>query len=121
MPDELPGGELPKAVYRSIVGAFACMLFVAWVAFGHDMEMDLALAMAVLLTAVFVAVPWLLFTAATHHTSAKQEDVKHFLSSRIDTATGPISGREAWLQIVIIPAALALAALLLGAVYIFMG
>ena len=41
-----------------------------------------------------------------------------FLHSRVDTATGSLSGAEAWLQILIIPLVMAFAAVAIGAVYV---
>jgi hypothetical protein len=116
--DELPGGELPKAVYRSVAVGFAWMLLAAWFAFSRDGETDFNIAVGIFLFAVFAALPWLIYMTASHHKHAKSENVSHFLSTEIDTWTGPLSGAAAWVQIAIIPAALALAATLIGAVFI---
>ena len=119
MTPELPGGELPGPVYRSVLLAFAWMLFASWVAFASGGETDLVLTVAVVLFAVFLGLPLLIYTTAAHHTEAKPENPPALPSSSVDTATGPLSGREAWLEIALIPAALALAATLIGAVFIF--
>jgi hypothetical protein len=118
MTRDLPGGELPSPVYRSIVLAFAWMLLASWIAFASGAETDLVLTVAAVLFAVFLGLPLLIHATAAHHTEAKPETLQHFLTSSVDTATGPLSGREAWLEIALIPAALALAATLIGLVFI---
>jgi hypothetical protein len=118
-PDELPGGELPRAVYRTVLAAFAWMILVSWITFGSGREADYTLALAALLMFVFRAIPIVIFVTASHHMKARQETLGHFLSTPIDTATGWLSGREAWIEIAIIPVSLALAATLIGIVYAF--
>lgn len=118
-PDELPGGELPRAVYRSVAAAFAWMILTAWIAFGIGREADFALAAASVLIFIFLALPLLIYITASHHTAAKQETLNHFLHSEVDTATGPLPGKDVWIEIAVIPVALALAATLLGIVYAF--
>lgn len=120
-PDELPGGELPRAVYRSVVAAFIWMIAAAWITFGRGREADFALTAASLLILIFLMLPFIIYVTATHHMKAKQETLQHFLRSEVDTATGPLSGREVWVEIAIIPIALALAATLIGIVYAFTG
>ena len=118
-PDEVPGDELPQAVYRSVVAAFAWMMLMAWIAFGRGMEPDFALGFASLLMIVFLGILLFIQTTARHHMKVRQEPVDEFLTGDVDTATGSMPGRAAWIEIAIIPAALALAATLIGFVYMF--
>lgn len=117
-PGELPGGELPNAVYRSVALAFAWMMITAWVAFGRERGLDFDLSVGIVLFAMAGAIPWIIRKTASHHISAKRTEVRPFLSSQVDTATGPLSGREVWLEILLVPASLALAATLIGVVYV---
>ncbi len=117
-PDELPGGELPRAVYRSVIAAFAWMILVSWITFGTNREADYTLALASVLMVVFLAIPVLIYVTASHHMKGPQETLDHFLSTPVETATGSMSGAQAWIEIAIIPVALALAATLIGLVYI---
>jgi hypothetical protein len=94
------------------------MLLAAWIAFSRDGETDLNIVVGIFLFTVFAALPWLIYLTASHHKRAKSENVAHFLSTEVDTATGPLPGAAAWIQIAIIPAALALAATLIGAVFV---
>ena len=118
-PAELPGGELPNAVYRSVAFAFVWMMLAAWIAFGGSRGLDLDLSVGIVLFIVAAALPWLIRTTASHHIPAKSTEVRPFLYSEVDTATGPLTGREVWFQIILVPASLALAATLIGAVYVF--
>jgi hypothetical protein len=118
-PDELPGGELPRAVYETVLAAFAWMLLAAWIAFGTAREADFTLAFASLLFFVFFAILAFLSVTVRHHMRASEETVSHFLHADVDTATGPMSGRAAWIEIAVIPVALALAATLIGMVHVF--
>jgi hypothetical protein len=47
--------------------------------------------------------------------------LKGFLSAGFETATGRLSAREAWLQVALVPIALAVAAVLIGGVYTWLG
>ena len=86
----IPGGEFPMAIYVSVAGAFAWMLTAAWIAFGTATGTDLDLAMVTVLGTVFLAIPAAMhYTAATRYSSAPTR-MAEFLSSQVDTATGPI-------------------------------
>jgi hypothetical protein len=114
----MPGSEFPSAVYVSVVAAFAWMLAAAWLAFGSSTGTDLDLAMVTVLGTVFVGIP-----AAMHHTAGTRFEwmpkrMAGFLSTHVDTWTGTMPAGQAYLEIMLIPAALALAATLIGGVYI---
>lgn len=115
---KMPGGEFPTAIYVSVAGAFAWMLGAAWYAFGTTTGTDLDLAIITVLGIVFLGIP-----AALHHTAATRyppapKRMGDFLSSQVDTATGPMRGGQAWLEVMLIPLALAIAATLIGGVYV---
>lgn len=120
-PDELPGGELPRAVYKTVLAAFVWMLLSAWIAFGTAREADFTLAFASLLFFICFAILLFLSVTARHHMTASEEQLSHFLHSDVDTATGPLPGRAAWIEIAVIPVSLALAATLIGMVYALTG
>jgi hypothetical protein len=44
-----------------------------------------------------------------------------FLKSEVDTFTGPMPAKQAWIEIMIIPLALAAAATLIGAAHVLVG
>lgn len=97
------------------------MMVAAWLAFGGLSGTDLDLAIATALCIVFLALPMIMHRTA----SSRQDHEPHpapqqFLSSQVQIATGTLAGREAWLQVMLIPFALALAATLIGGAYAFM-
>ena len=112
----VPGAELPVAVYISVFAAFAWIVLASWLAFGNGADAELALGFAGVLTVVFFALPVLVYLTAAAHRHGRREKTHGFGASRVETATGTLSGASVWLQIVLIPAALALAATLIGAV-----
>jgi hypothetical protein len=116
-----PGAEFPSIVYVSIVVAFAWMLTAAWLAFGGHTATDLDLLIVTVLCTVSLMLP-----LAIDHTNAARLSVHHprlkeFFSSRLDTATGSLSAGEAWLQVALIPVGLAIAATLIGIIYVVFG
>ena len=93
------------------------MIAAAWLAFGRETT-DLDLLMVSVLAAVFLAIPF-----ALHHTAASRfawspKRMDGFLSTRVDTWTGDMPASQAWLEVLLIPGALALAATLIGGVYL---
>jgi hypothetical protein len=112
----VPGAEFPVAVYVSVFAAFAWIVLASWLAFANDADADLSLGIAAVLTVVFFALPVLIRLTAMTHPRARHEKAHNFLASRVEIATGTLSGSSAWLQVVLIPAALALAATLIGAI-----
>ncbi len=115
----MPGGEFPGGVYMSVIGAFAWMIGIAWLAFAAPDSTDLDLTVATALAAVFFAIP-----LAMHHTAVRSSTLApprmaEFLKSHVDTWTGEMPAGQAWFEVVLIPGSLALAATLIGFVYVF--
>ncbi|HEX5957058.1 MAG TPA: hypothetical protein VFY92_00185 [Hyphomicrobiaceae bacterium] len=111
----VPGGEFPTFVYISVLAAFGWVILASLLAFAHEVDADLALGMATVLGIVFFGLPIIIHHAAVTFSHPKPEHPREFLASPVDTATGPLSGASAWLQVLIIPLSLALAATLIGA------
>jgi hypothetical protein len=102
------------AVYLSVFAAFAWVIVASWIAFAGGGDAELALGMVAVLTIVFFALPVLVWLTAKSHSPEPRNKGHDFLASDVEMATGRLSGRSMWLQIAIIPAALALAATLIG-------
>jgi hypothetical protein len=113
-----PGVEFPKAVYRSVVAAFGFILVASWATFGGSDDSDLALAFATVLTIVFFALPIIIRKSGALRSADNPARLDEFLHSSVETATGRLTGAEAWLQVLIIPLTLAFAAIAIGAVYV---
>ena len=111
----VPGAELPAFVYVSVLAAFAWIMLASWLAFAGDMDADLSLGIAVVLGIVLFALPVIIRQVAVANTRNRPEATGDFLSAPVETATGPLPGSSAWLQILLIPLTLALAATLIGA------
>jgi hypothetical protein len=109
-----PGGEWPAVVYISILLAYVWIFLSAWVAFARGGSVDLDLTVATALATIFLGLPILVYKTAAAHSHVRRLGIYSFLSSRFDTATGTLSGVEAWAQILLIPAVLAIAATLIG-------
>ena len=110
----VPGAELPAFVYISVLVAFGWIMLASWLAFAGDMDAELPLGIAVVLAIVFFALPIIIRHVAIGFSHNKPRTSGDFLSAPVDTATGPLRGSSAWLQVLLIPAALALAATLIG-------
>jgi len=115
----LPGTELPGAVYITVVAAFAWMLMMAWLAFSSSDGIDLDLGIATGLALMFLGVPLAIHHTATHLMHRAGMSVRTFLSTPFDTYTGQMSPRQAWLEVAMIPISLAIAATLIGLVFLF--
>jgi hypothetical protein len=100
------------------LAAFAFIIVASWIAFGDSDDADLALALATVLTIVFFALPILVRRTAAARSRDKPQALDAFLGSHVETATGRLRGGEAWLQILTIPLALVLAAVMIGAAYL---
>jgi hypothetical protein len=114
----IPGAEFPAFVYVSVLAAFAWIVLASWLAFATDMDAALSLGFVVVLGIVLFALPIIMREVAAANARKKHETTGDFLSAPVETATGPLRGSSAWLQVLIIPLALALAATLIGAAFI---
>jgi len=114
----VPGAELPAFVYVSVLAAFGWIMLASWLAFARGMDADLPLGIAVVLAVVFFALPVIIRHVAVANTHNQPQTTGDFLAAPIETATGPMRGSSAWLEILIVPLTLAVAATLIGAVYI---
>jgi hypothetical protein len=114
----VPGAEIPTFVYVSVILAFGWVMLASWVAFARDGDAALALAMASVLGIVFFALPVIVHLIAVAHSRPEQEPAHEFLSAPVETATGSLPAASAWLQVLLIPLTLALAATLIGATYV---
>jgi hypothetical protein len=116
---DIPGHEFPSAVYITILGAFAWMLVVAWLAFSSPEGTDLDLGVATVLAFMFFGIPLAIHRTSMRRTGETPLSVRRFRSAPFDTFTGPMPAWQAWMEVALIPVALATAATLFGYVYAF--
>lgn len=108
--------EFPNAVYISVTAAFVWMILVACIVFGSGGQPVIPVALVTFILALVVA--FVLFNRlGKRRQTDRKEPLNRFLSAEVNIATGSVSGREAWIEVAIIPVALALAATLLAIIY----
>jgi hypothetical protein len=107
-----PGGELHPIVYRSLLASPIIIALASWLAFGRNEGTDVDLFVMTMVYATFVVIPTLIYLASRGR--RRRQSVGEFAESRIETGSGPVTGRQAWIEIALVPMALALAAILFG-------
>jgi hypothetical protein len=107
--------DMPKAagffivaIYASLMAAFALTI--------HGGRVDFALVIGAFYLAMFFGVPAIML--AIEHDGSRRPDLGEFLERGIDTATGPISGAGALVQMLIVPGLLTLGVLAMGITYL---
>jgi len=112
----------PVAIEIALAAAL-WFIAVTWVSFARGAEVDWDLVVVTLFFVFFFAL--FLFTASyglkDPRWHQRDTNFREFLDSEVGTATGPMRGREVLLEIVIIPISLALAATVIGVIWIAVG
>lgn len=112
-------GVHPAAIGIALAAAL-WFIAVTWVSFARGAEVDWDLLVVTLFFMFFFAL--FLFTATYGRKDPRwrQRDTsfREFLKSEVGTATGPMSGRDVLLEIAVIPVSLALAATMIGLIWI---
>jgi hypothetical protein len=117
---KLTGAEFPSDVYWLLILCFAWFLLAAVIAFSsHASGLDLG--MSVLIFTVILGLPVILRWANPMFGREQHRGWKDFHKEPLEIATGRLRGEEAAIQVLLIPAALALAATLISGVYIYVG
>jgi hypothetical protein len=117
----MPGDEFPHGVYVAVFAAYLWMIVTAWADFGAAGGVELDLTMVTVLAVVFFGIPLALYHTARTRLPSTHPAMSKFLKSEVDTFTGPMPAKQAWLEIMIIPLALAAAATLIGAAHVLVG
>jgi hypothetical protein len=117
----LPGDEFPRGVYIGVFAAYLWMFGTAWAGFAAPGGTDLDLMMATVLAVVFFGIPFALYRTARTRLISARPRISDFLNSHVDTFTGPMPAKEAWIEIMLIPLALAAAATLIGGAHVLVG
>jgi len=104
------------------LGCCAWFLLLSWTCFApFDREAGLAIAVV---TAIFVmylgGMALGAFNAGGRGSAGARRSFQQFLRGRVDIATGFISGREAMVQIVMLPVSLALGATAMALIWVAM-
>ena len=93
---------------------------MTWVSFARGPEVDWDLVVVTLFFIFFFGLFLFTATYALKDPRWRQRDtsLREFLRSEVGTATGPMSGRDVMLEIAVMPLSLALAATLIGVIWI---
>jgi hypothetical protein len=119
-----PRATLPRYVYVSIFAVSAWVLAAMWAAFGgreHTAFLLVIVTFFAVLFSVLFSLPAIIGRSGKSETRKQEQGVDEFLVTPVDTATERLSGAQAWLQILILPVSLAIAATLIGIVYLIVG
>lgn len=108
---EAAAPDIPASVGRMILAAYAMMMAALLLFFTGSVEALMMVVISAIYTAIYLAVPTTFLIAEGRSGGRPMAD---FLAHGLDTATGHIEGREALLQILLIPAAIIVAILVLG-------
>ncbi|MGH6826989.1 hypothetical protein, partial [Methyloceanibacter sp.] len=105
----------PVAIEVALAAAL-WFIAVTWVSFARGAEVDWDLVVVTLFFIFFFAL--FLFTASRGlkdpRWRQRNTSFREFLDSEVETATGPMRGREVLLEIAVMPVALAFAATVIG-------
>jgi hypothetical protein len=113
---QVPGEELPPAVYVSILLSFAGLLAASWLLFDRGGEIGLDLLIASVLFTAMLGLPVLLGRIASRRTVADGRRSRMQRGTHVEIYTGELSSGQAWLQILLIPLAMAVGAVAIGLV-----
>jgi hypothetical protein len=116
--DHVPGREFPRVVYISILASFGWVVLASWYAFGSGGGIDLDLGFVTLIFAMFLGIPVILHGVGLRWTHSKPKAFDDFWEHSVGTATGDLPAGQAWIQVLMIPLALAVAATLIGIVHV---
>jgi hypothetical protein len=104
--------DIPVAVGAMIVGAYVALISAFAIATVRSPESVFAIVVAALFLAAYFTVPRLFF--AVEPKGAPRPDFARFMEEGQQTATGPCSGGNALVQMLIVPLALTVGALAMG-------
>jgi hypothetical protein len=108
------------AVIEIVLGAVLWFVLVTWMSFARGGGIDFDLVIATLFFAFFFGLFLVVasFTAKDPRWRLPDTSFREFLRSQVGTATGKMRGRDALIEIAIVPVSLALAATAIGIVWI---
>jgi hypothetical protein len=116
-------GDLHPAVYWSIIALTIWLVFSVWLLFDYG---SYSLLILIAITAFFVvamAIPLVLAAVWRHNVPADEahpaENLRQWLSCEFSTWSGPLSGKEAAMQILLPIAAVAIGMTIFGLVFYF--
>lgn len=115
----LPATSVHYAAIGTGIAAYTWLVFVAWLIFGHEGEARLPLAIVTVISIMYLGLlaggGWYSWDVTPERSKART--FGEFLDGPVETATGTISGREAYLQIALMPVALAIGGTIIASIW----
>jgi hypothetical protein len=123
--EEQPSSDLSVHPAPVVIGLAFCAWFLvlSWTCFGaFDLRTSLALVIVTVISAMYLGGITLgaynSYNASNERTAGQRRSFREFLRGRVDIATGLVSGREAMLQIALLPVSLAIGATAMALIWI---
>ena len=101
-------GEVHSGAVALLLGFYGAMVGLMWLIFARTGEGALFMLIVTLVFTAFAAVPLLTLRLGRREAAAKPVSFREYLEQSIDTLTGPLSGRAALVQIIVVPVLLTL-------------
>ena len=126
LPREVRGAaeaNIHPIVGEIAIGASLWFLIVVWVSFAAGAETDLPLAMVTLIFVISFGLLILVgrYSSTDPRWSFPQRSLRDFMRCEVGLESGRVTGREALIQVALVPVTLALAATLIGIVWLALG
>jgi hypothetical protein len=97
-----------QGVLALVLGFYAAMVGLMWLAFARIGEDAAVLLVVTLVFVTFAVVPLILLRLGREEEVGTSISFREFLDAEMDTLTGPLGGRAALVQIIVVPALLTL-------------
>lgn len=105
--------DMPLAVHQLALACWVAFLGVFWITFAFSGKAEFMVAISTVYAIVFFTVPMILtrmFPAETR----KHRDLSAFLKGRFEIFGGSLSGFDALVQVIVVPASLTLGGIAIG-------
>jgi hypothetical protein len=124
LPREIRGTTQETSVHSGVIkiilGATAWFLVVTWMSFARGGDVDFAITVAILFFLFFLGLFLLTssYAASDPRWNLRKTSFNEFLDSDVATATGKMRGRDVLIEIATVPVSLALAATMIGLIWV---
>jgi type IV secretory pathway VirB2 component (pilin) len=107
-----PSRSRPREVHSGalalLLGFYGAMVALMWLTFARTGEGAFVMLVVTLVFAAFAVVPLVILRLGRRDAAAKPVSFRKYLERSMDTLTGPLTGRAALVQIIVVPALLTL-------------
>jgi hypothetical protein len=104
--------DVPPSVGKLLAGVYAAMIGIFMATLGGSREAAFMIAISAAYVAIYCAVPWIFFKVEKDPT--RRPSMSEFMARGLHTWTGHASGRDALVQMLIVPVMLTFCILCIG-------